>query len=185
MRRSGSMTVLFAWVFCGTTTLTGQETPLPQPGPELDVFKSEVGTWDVKIKTWTGPGEPTVTEGTETNRMLGGFWMLTDFQGSMMGMDFKGHGMYGYDAEKRQYIGTWVDSLSPNKMEMIGRYDKDNDTMTYEGLAPGVDGKPAKHVLSTEYKDDGTRVMTMRMQAGEDMMKVFELTYAKAKAADG
>ncbi|NND97235.1 MAG: DUF1579 domain-containing protein [Pirellulaceae bacterium] len=183
MRNLISVAMLFVCVLYGTT-LVGQEIPVPKPGPELDVFKPDVGTWDVEIKTWTGPGEPAVTKGKETNRMLGGFWMLTDFQGSMMGLDFKGHGLYSYDAEKKHYIGTWVDSLSPNKMEMTGEYDKDNKTMTFEGMAPGVDGSPAKHVLTTKYREDGTRVMTMQMQVGEGMMKVFELSYTKAKATE-
>lgn len=185
MRSLFFMTMLVALAFCGTTTLLGQEMQLPKPGPEFDVFKPEIGTWDVEIKTWAGPGEPTVSKGKETNRMLGGFWMLADFQGNMMGLDFKGHGLYSYDAEKKRYVGTWVDSLSPTKMEMIGKYDKDNKTMTYEGMAPGADGKPAKHILETKHKNDGTRVMTMHVQAGESKMKVFEMSYTKAKATDG
>ncbi|MFK8113956.1 MAG: DUF1579 domain-containing protein [Rubripirellula sp.] len=168
-------------MFCGTTTTSGQEMQLQKAGPEFNVFKPDVGTWDVEIKAWAGPGEPTVTKGKETNRMLGAFWMLADFQGSMMGMDFKGHGIYSYDVEKKQYIGTWVDSMSSKKMDMVGSYDKDSHTMTYEGMAPGPDGNPAKHVLTTKYKDDGTRTLIMHMQAGTEMMKVFEMTYKKAK----
>ena len=67
-------------------------------------------------------------------------------------------------------------------MDMVGRHDKDKKTLTYEGMAPGMDGQLAKHVLTTKYNDDGTRVMTMHIQAGEDMMKFFEMTYTKAKA---
>ena len=150
---------------------------LPKPGPEYDVFKHDVGTWDVEVKTSQGPA----TKGKETNRMLGGFWMLTDFEGKLMGLDFKGHGVYGYDAEKKQYVGTWMDSLSATKMDMVGKYDKTHHTMTYEGIAPGPDGKPTKNVFVTKYNDDGTRVMTMHMQAGDTMVKVFEMSYTKAK----
>ena len=185
MKNFCSTTMLVALIFCGTTTLIGQVPQLPKPGPEFDVFQSDIGTWDVEIKTWGGPGEPTVTKGKETNRMLGGFWMVVDFQGNMMGMDFKGHGIYSYDADKKQYVGTWVDSMSPNKMDMIGKYDKDNKSMTYEGMAPGMDGKPAKHVLKTTYNDDGTRSMTMHVQIGENMLKFFEMNYTKAKVAAG
>lgn len=68
---------------------------------------------------------------------------------------------------------------------MIGRYDSDDKTMTYEGMAPGPDGKPSKHVLTTKYKDDGTHVMTMYVQAGENMIRVFEMNYTRAQAAGG
>ena len=176
------ITMLAGVVFCEATTLIAQESALPKPGPEFDVLKADVGTWDVEIKTWAGPGEPTVSKGRETNRMLGGYWLLTDFQGKMMGLDFKGHGIYSYDAKKKRYVGVWVDSMSSNKMDMVGSHDKDKNTVTYEGMAPGMDGRPAKHVLTTKYKKDGTRVLTMHVQAGQKLTKFFEMTYTKAKA---
>lgn len=181
MRHLRSMMILMAFAFCGSANLVAQEMALPKPPPELDVYKSDLGAWDVEIKTWQSPGEPSVTKGKETNRMLGGFWLLTEFQGNMMGLDFEGRGIYSYDAQKKQYFGTWVDSLSSNKMEMTGKYDKEKQTMTYEGTAPGPDGKPAKHVLTTRYKADGNRTLTMHMKAGDSMMKIFEMSYTKAK----
>ena len=168
-----SMTMMIVGLSVSSTI--AQE--LPKPGPEYDVFKKDVGTWDVEIKTSQGPA----TKGKEINRMLGGFWMLTDFQGKMMGLDFKGHGVYGYDSEKKQYVGTWIDSLSAKKMAMVGKYDEASHTMTFEGSAPGPDGTPAKHVIATKYKDDGTRMMTMHVQVGDKMMKMFEMRYSKAK----
>lgn len=177
-----SKTVFVALMFCGATSSIGQETELPKPGPELDIFKKDVGSWDVEIRVWQGPGEPTVTKGKETDRMLGGFWLLTDFQGNMMGLDFKGHGVYSYDASKKQYVGTWIDSLSPNKMDMVGKYDKDKNTMTYEGMAPGPDGSPTKHVLKTTYHKDGTHDMTMHVKVGDQSIKVFEMKYTRSKA---
>ena len=183
MRNFISASLFVALAICGAASAHGQEMELPKPGPEMDLLKKDVGVWDVEIKSWTGPGDPTVTKGKERNRMLGGFWLLSDFQGSMMGLDFKGHGAYSYDSKKKQYVGTWIDSLSPTKMDMVGKYDKDKKTMTYEGMAPGPDGTPIKHVLKTTYKDDGTHVMTMHMQAGSDMVKVFEMKYTKARRA--
>lgn len=177
-----SLTILVAAFLLGfPATLFAQEMVMPKPGPELDVFKADVGTWDVEITTWSPEGEATVTRGKETNQMLG-FWLLTDFHGNMMGLDFQGHGVYGYDVEKKQYIGTWVDSFSPTKMEMIGKHDKDANTMTFEGTAPGPDGNLARHVIEAQYKDDGTRVMTMHMEADDNMIKIFEMAYTKAVA---
>lgn len=178
-----SMTMLAGLICCSAVTSNGQEMGLQKPGPEFDVFKTDLGTWDVEIKTWGGTSEPTVTKGRETNRMLGGFWFLTDFQGKMMGMEFKGHGIYSYDREKKQYVGTWIDSMTPRKMDMVGKYDKDSKTMTYKGMAPAPSGKLAKHILKTKYNDDGTHVMTMHVQVDEDMIKIFEMNYTKAKLA--
>jgi hypothetical protein len=178
MKYASSVAVVVALAICSAAT--AQDSPLPQPGPEFDFLKADVGSWDVEIKTWAGPGESTVTRGKETNRMLGGFWLLADFQGKMMGLDFKGHGMYSYDTQKKHYVGIWVDSLSATKMDMVGKRDAANHTMTYEGIGPGSDGKPAKHVMTTKYAADGNRVMTMHVDAGGQMMKVFEMSYTRA-----
>ena len=151
------------------------EMVLPQPAPEMDIFKAEVGTWDVKIKSWAEPGEPALSEGTETNRMLGGFWLVSDFQGTMMGLEFEGHGVYGFDAEKKQYTGTWMDSLGPQKMDMVGEYVAATKTLTMEGVAPGPDGKPTPHVISTKTNDDGSRLMTMLVGG----VKLFEMKYTQ------
>lgn len=171
--------IIMALLLSGSTTLVAQEAS--SAPPELDVFKSEVGTWDVEIKAWTGPGEPTVTQGKEISRMLGDSWLLVDFEGKMMGLEFQGHGMYSYDPVKKHYVGTWVDSMSSRKMDMTGVHNSENQTMTYVGMAPGADGKLAKHELKTRYNGDGTRVMTMHVRMGERMVKVFEMNYAKSK----
>jgi len=101
------------------------------PGPEIDILKNDVGEWDVEIKAWSDPNAaPTVTKGTESTRMFGGYWTVTNFEGNMMGMDFNGHGVYGYDTKKKKYIGTWIDSLGPYMMQTAGDYDKERFTRT-------------------------------------------------------
>jgi hypothetical protein len=169
-------------VFCFSTIAIAQEQEMPKPGPELDVLKSEVGTWDVVIKVWEGPGEPTVTKGTEKGRMMG-FWLVSEFKGNMMGLDFSGLGTYTFDSEKKEYVGRWIDSLSPQKMDMTGKYDKDAKSMTYTGSSMGPDGSPMKSVMKTTYNDDGTKTMTMHMGEGDQAMKVFEMNYTKSTRA--
>lgn len=165
-------------VFSLPTTLA----QMPTAGPEYDVFKNDVGRWDVEITNFA-TGSPEVTKGTETNKMLGDFWLIGDFEGNMMGLDFKGHSATGYDAESKKYVGTWIDSLSPGMMHMTGDYDKEKNTLTLIGMAPGMDGNPAKHRLTTVYKDDG-RVMTMYITPqGGDEEKFMQLSYSKKKKA--
>ncbi|GAB5406885.1 MAG: DUF1579 domain-containing protein [Aureliella sp.] len=182
MRKFLAASLLFAISVCAASQSVGQEMALPKPGPEMDVLKSDVGTWDVVIKAWDGPGEPTVSKGTETNRMLGGFWLVVEFEGNMFGLDFEGRGSYSYDSEKKAYVGTWIDSLSPYKMELVGKYDKERKTLTYSGVAPGPDGEPAQQVMTTKYNDDGSHVMTLQTKVGQQLVKVFEMHYTKKAA---
>jgi hypothetical protein len=155
---------------------------VPTPGPEYDIFEKDLGDWDVEITNYA-MGKPEVTNGTESNRMMGGFWMISNFQGNMMGLDFKGHGTHGYDSEAKKYIGSWMDSLGPGVMQMTGEYDKEKETLTLVGMAPGPDMKPAKHRLVTAYKD-GKRTMTMYItpKDGEEA-KFMQMVYTKKEKA--
>jgi hypothetical protein len=164
---------------CTGVTAFAQDVKL---GPEHDIFKTEVGSWDCEIKQWMGEGEPAITKGTETNTMMGG-WLITNFQANLFGNDFKGHGAYTYDPEIKKYKGVWMDSMGPAIMNMTGEYDKATETMTYTGEGPGPDGSPMLHILATKIKD-GKRVMTMHMKpkSGGEAMKLMEVTYSKKAA---
>lgn len=152
---------------------------MPTPAPEMDYLKKDLGSWDCTVKFWTEPNaEPLIDKATETNRMMGGFWMLSNFEGKVGGMDFKGHGTYGFDAEKKHYVGTWMDSLTPFAMQMTGKVDKATETITYTGEGPGMDGKLHTHTLATCYKD-GKRVMTMHVETDGKKNKLMEITYTK------
>src|SRR5437773_2168191 len=90
----------------------GQESPFPKPGPEHEFLKKDVGVWDATVETIMEPGgKPNVSKGVETITLLGGgLWMIQDFKSEFMGVPFQGHGVTGYDASKKKYVGTWVDS---------------------------------------------------------------------------
>jgi hypothetical protein len=179
--KNSSKFIMFVFGLAITQCLTQGDlfAQVPTPGPEYDIFKKDLGDWDVKITNFA-MGEPAVTKGTESSKMLGGFWMISDFDGNMMGFDFQGHGTLGYDAETKKYVGSWMDSLSPGAMHMKGDYDKANKTLTMEGMAPGPDMQPAKHRLVTSYKEDGKRVMTMYItpKDGEEA-KFMTMEYTK------
>ena len=171
---------------CGLATFCGgnAKAQMEHPGPEMEVLKKDVGEWECEIKTWPAPGaEPTVSKGAESNRMLGGHWLVVNFSGEMMGMKFQGHGNYGYDKKNQKYIGTWIDSMGPLMMHTEGTYEKETETLTMVGDSLGPDGASMyTYTMSTSYKDGG-RVMTMYMQpqgSGEDKkLKFFEITYNK------
>ena len=74
------------------------------PGKEHAMLKGLEGTWKATVKTWTGPGEPTVSTGTMHNEMeLGGRMLEGSFKGDMMGMKMEGLSLMGFDNKKQQY----------------------------------------------------------------------------------
>ena len=62
--------------------------------------------------------------------LAGGLWLISTFEGEFGGAKFEGRGQFGYDASKGKYVGTWIDSMSPNMSLLEGfvrRQDQDDD----------------------------------------------------------
>jgi hypothetical protein len=161
--------------------------PMVKPGPEHELLKKDVGTWDATVENlMPPPGAPASTsKGVETNKLIGGLWLVTDFKSQMMGQPFEGHGTTGYDTNKKKYVGTWVDSMSTGLM--VGESTYDPATKTVTGYMDGTDpatGKPMKMKMVTEYKGDDTRVFTMYMP-GPDGKEApgMRITYKRRAAA--
>ncbi len=154
--------------------------PLLKPGPEHELLKSDVGVWDATVEM-LGPGG-SVSKGVETNSMLGGLWLVTDFKSEMMNQPFEGHGVEGYDPIKKKYVGTWVDSMSSSLSISESTYDATKKTMTGWIEGPDMSGKTAKMKAVTEQKDPDTRVFTMYMP-GPDGKEVpgMRITYKRRK----
>ncbi len=161
---------------------------LPTASDEHKILRLEQGEWDAAVTMFVGPAgpydHPVKSTGKESNRMIGDFWIVSDFSGDFGGMSFTGQGQFGYDANKKKYIGTWIDSLSPSITKMVGSYDADSKTMTYETSGMGMDGNPSKgkNVVIYEGKDKRTMAMYMAMPGEEKMMKVMEIVYTRAQA---
>jgi len=137
--------------------------PLPQPGPEHAVLKADEGTWEATVEMLGPPGAPVPppSKGTETNTLMGGMWLVTDFKGDMMGMPFAGHGIAGWDSVKKKYVSVWTDNMSPALMTGEATYDPGKKVMTGFMEGPDMTGKVSKMKSTTEWKDADTRVFTM------------------------
>ena len=137
--------------------------PVPQPGPEHALLKGDEGVWDATIEIITPPGTqgPPPSKGTETNSLMGGMWLITDFTSDMMGTPFAGHGMLGWDSNKKKYVSVWTDNMSPGLMAGEFSYDAGKKTMTGYMEGPDMTGKLVKTTSVTEWKDPDTRVFTM------------------------
>jgi len=139
--------------------------PAPKPGPEHAILKRDEGVWDARVEMQMGPpGTPAqVSSGVETNTLIGGLWLVSDFKGTMEGQPFRGHGTFGYDALKKKYVGIWVDSMSTSLMRTEGDYDAVAGTLTMVGEGPGPDGNLVNYREVMRWPDPATRVFTMFM----------------------
>lgn len=135
--------------------------PEPKPGPEHANLAKDAGTWEATV-THYGGDKPQVTKGTETRKMVGSFWLVSDFTGEMNGMPYTGHGTSGYDQNKKKYVGTWVDSMNPALCVMEGTYDEATKTTTMKSMI-NMMGKDVPATMTCEHKDADTEIFKMNM----------------------
>lgn len=154
--------------------------PVPKPGPEHEVLKQDVGTWDATVEMFEPGKPPAVSKGVETSALLGGLWLVSDFKSEMMGQPFQGRGTVGYDTSKKKYVNSWIDSMSTGFMLGEAAYDAKTKTMTGWMEGPDPSGKTEKMRQTTEWKDAGTKVFTMFMTAPEGKdVPVMKITYKR------
>jgi hypothetical protein len=159
--------------------------PMPRPGPEHEVLKLDVGTWDAVVETFPGPGAPPMTsKGVETNTLgCGGLCLISDFKGEFMpGMSFHGHGTTAWDPAKKRYVGSWTDSMSAGIS--FGESTHDASSKTVTGTLEGRDASGAlvKSRSVVSYTDADRRVMTMYTTLPDGTeMQTMRISYTRRK----
>ena len=87
--------------------------------------KPIAGKWDLYAQTddssaaKTGSGEdegqPEMEGAATMNaKMLGEMWVVCTSDGEVAGMQYRSMQTIGYDAAKKKFVGTWVDSMNPH-----------------------------------------------------------------------
>ena len=163
-----------------------QEPPLLTPTQQHEEMAREVGVWDAESTMWMTPdAEPVASKGVETNRMVGKMWLISEYEGDMMGQKFTGHAQLGYDPLKKKYVGTWIDSIGPFMFTLEGDYDVATHTITM--MMTGIGAMTGKHETAkniTRYIDYDTKVFEMHMPVeGQDgkWWKMMEIKYKRRK----
>jgi hypothetical protein len=174
--------VLSAAAMAATASAWQQMPPMPTPGPEHDVLKTEVGTWDAVVEMTPAPGAPVMkSTGVEVNTIgCGGLCLITEFKADMMGTTFEGHGIATWDPAKKKYVGTWMDSMSTGLATSESTYDPAAKKWTGWMEGPDMTGKVVRSRSVVAFRDANTRVFTM-YSTGPDGKEVegLKITYTK------
>jgi hypothetical protein len=102
------------------------------PGEGHKALEPIVGTWDVQMTMWQAPGAPAqVSKGvSEDTWVLGGRFVRESVHSEFNGMPFEGLGYTGYDNFKKQYVGSWMDTMGTMMMTMTGSADSSGKVIT-------------------------------------------------------
>jgi hypothetical protein len=155
-----------------------------KPGEPHRKMAAMAGDYNVKVRSWHEPGAPAMEEtGKATRKIaLDGRVLVEQFEGTMMGAPFTGHGMSGYDNVTGKYWSTWNDSMSTGLMVSSGSCDAQG-ACTFEGsYNDPVRKAPVKIRMTTRWTSPDTEVFEMH---GPDKqgreMKMMEMTYTRSQ----
>jgi hypothetical protein len=143
---------------------------MPKPTEEHRKLHVLAGDWvgDEKLSPspW-GPGGDAV--GRSNIRVdLDGFFVVQDYVEEKDGRTvFRGHGVFGYDVQAKEYIWYWVDSMGfPPSAPSRGRWE--GDTLTFKSTSPQGEGRYT-------YRFQGERSYHFRLENSFDGGKTFTL----------
>jgi hypothetical protein len=140
---------------------------MPKPQKEHAWLMQLEGEWISDVKMPGAPDQPGVeTKGSETARSIGGFWIVAENKGDMMGTPFTGLLTLGYDTNKDKYIGTWIDSVTSYMWVYEGSVDSTGKVLTLntEGPSPMNPETTCKFKETLELKGHDHKVFTSSFQ---------------------
>jgi hypothetical protein len=194
--KSFTVCVLLAGLAGLPVCLYAQETDLQKqmqeymqkyasPGEHHKHLAMLAGRWNTVTKFWPAPGAPaTESPGTAEHKMLlGGRYLQTTYQGSFMGMDFRGMGIAGYDNFKQKYVESWIDSMGTMVMISEGTCDGTGKTRTVTAqFDDPMTGKPTtmRSVYRISDADHYTLDMYSKVPDGKEFLS-FQIVHTRAK----
>lgn len=146
-------------------------------------LKQLVGEWDGNFKMYMQPDQPPAeTKGTDSVRALGDHWVTADTRTTMMGTPFDGILSLGYDAQTKQFNGTWIDSMSGYLWVYKGRLNDVGDTLTLETKGPSMNDLNEttnyREVITIKDKDHRTFTSNIELEDGK-WTKILEVDYRR------
>lgn len=143
-----------------------QEMEFPKPTAEHGKLREHAGVWKVQSSFYMDPDPstpPMVVEAQETIEMFGDFWTCSVYESDFMGQPFRGQATLGYDPEKKEYVSTWIDTMSPTFFHFRGNFE--GDTLEMKGRAFDCMSKMEANYRTTEvHKSPNERVFEMFME---------------------
>ena len=154
---------------------------MPKTEKEHEYLKQFAGDWDSATSfRETAEQKWMESKGTESCRMIGDFWVISEWKGDMGGMTMQGIGTNGYDPYKKKFVSTWISNIEPVLGTGEGTLDTAGKVLTTKISSTDCKtGKPSEGRMTQEFKDKDTVVWVMYM-TGKDG-KEFECMKGESK----
>jgi hypothetical protein len=115
--------VLTAGAFAAVRPTFLQEPEMPEVTKHHERLAAGVGDWEGTLTMFMPGMDPQPMPAAESVVAVGPYWTTSKFTADMGAMAFVGASSLGYDSEKKQYVGTWIDSTTTYLTVMHGEFD--------------------------------------------------------------
>lgn len=165
-----------------TTTDTQTHTGMnAEPRDEHRWLQQMVGEWTYEGESMMAPDQPPVKhQGTETVRAIGDYWVQGDGRGEMPGggsmqMQFT----FGFDPDKRRFVGTFIASVMPTLWIYEGGLESDGKSLALLADGPNMSdpGRTAKYKDVIEVRSRDHRVLSSHIQAEDGTWQRFMVAH--------
>ncbi len=153
-------------------------------GEPHKTLQETAGTFEVAGEYWMGPEAPAMPSTATSTRksLLGGRFLMEEYESSFMGQPFHGVLIQGYDNLAGEHVSIWLDSMSTWPWLSRGKMG-DDGTIQYTGtmkdvLTPG--GRPSRSTIAPHEDGGWTMAMFDSTPKGEEF-KMMELHYTEKK----
>jgi len=147
--------------------MTAEFMKLTSPGEHHKKLQPFVGSWKTVTKWRMAEESPWMTsEGASIFKwVLGGRFLVENITGQAMGMPFQGLSHVGYDNFRKEYVGTWMDSLGTAVITYRGSADASGKVFTYRGTMdePMTGKKDVPYKIVNRVVNENKVVMEMWM----------------------
>ena len=113
----------------------------PKAGPEHEILKDLVGSWNVTWEMPILPGNLKYTGTQENDLDVNGRWLIEKCDlPDLTGQPYSMRAITGYDPASKKYVTTRVDSLQPDLDRFVGEWNKGDKTLTWHEITDSKKG---------------------------------------------
>jgi hypothetical protein len=149
---------------------------LAVPVKEHELLARLAGDWNVVMYVM---GQEIA--GTEHNELIaGGLWLTTSFEADMAGQVFEGHGVTGFDTQKKKYVSTWVDPSRTDIMFMEATLKGTARVGTT--MMMGMTGEKVETRVVEDMPTNDKRILTFHQKGSDGKeLEIMRMVYTRAK----
>jgi hypothetical protein len=148
---------------------SAQELRFDLPQPEHRLLERLVGDWRFERQNVPPEGSDPQNLGTGviSSEMVGDFFIVSRWSGTVYGADYEALQSLGYDIEQKKYTGSWIDSFISFRWEFGGTIDEESQELTLTTNGPAPAGGTATFRERYRFESADSITIFGEMQRGE------------------